>query len=167
MEFAYAAIGRAVVAAQIFETTLVPIFEFFKIHTKSEYLEETGGYLSAGMFKVPITSIVKTLESDGHIAPDLKARLTDYAEDRHTLIHCWVQQHGWPDDNDLPGVGLEKLARLDVLLASSGTATGSEAVQLVEMISKARRLRLEGEGITWSGPALRCLTSEAHSITRA
>jgi hypothetical protein len=33
MQEAYAAIGRAVFAAQRFETALVPIFEFFKLQT--------------------------------------------------------------------------------------------------------------------------------------
>lgn len=66
MQEAYAAIGRAVVAAQMFETALVPIFEFFKMHTKPGYLEKTGGYVSAGAFKVPIKSIVNMLSERGH-----------------------------------------------------------------------------------------------------
>ena len=45
MEQAYAAIGRAVAFAQIFETALIPIFEFFKMQTDPGYLEKTGGYV--------------------------------------------------------------------------------------------------------------------------
>jgi hypothetical protein len=103
MEFAYAAIGRAVVAAQMFETALVPIFEFFKIQTEPGYLEETGGRISAGSFKFPVANIVKALADRGNIASDLEARLTNYVEDRNTLIHRWVLQHGWPDANDAAG----------------------------------------------------------------
>ena len=103
MKDAYAAIGRAVVAAQLFETTLIPIFEFFKMHTKPGYLEKTAGYVSAGAFKVPIKSIVNILSEHGDIAPDLEERLTAYAEDRHILIHRWIQQHGWPADEDVNG----------------------------------------------------------------
>jgi hypothetical protein len=103
MEHAYAAIGRAVVAAQMFETALVSVFEFFKMHTKLGYLEKSGGYVSAGAFKVPIKSIVNMLSQQGDIAPDLEDRLTAYTEDRHVLIHRWTQQHGWPADGDVNG----------------------------------------------------------------
>ena len=43
MEHAYAAIGRAVFAAQLFETAFIPIFEFFTMQTDASYLEKTGG----------------------------------------------------------------------------------------------------------------------------
>ena len=49
MENAYTAIGRAVFYAQIFETALVPIFEFFKMQAEPGYAEKTGGYLSLPM----------------------------------------------------------------------------------------------------------------------
>jgi hypothetical protein len=73
------------------------------MHTKPGYLEKTGGYVSAGAFKVPIKSIVNMLSEQGDIAPDLEHRLTAYAEDRHVLIHRWIQQHGWPADGDVNG----------------------------------------------------------------
>lgn len=103
MEQAYAAIGRAVAFAQIFETALIPIFEFFKMQTELGYIEKTGGYLPAGAFKVPVKNIIKALSAKGDIAPDLEARLNSYVEDRHLLIHRWVQQNGWPADNDAAG----------------------------------------------------------------
>jgi hypothetical protein len=103
MELAYAAIGRAVFAAQLFEVALTPIFEGFKMIVDPAYREKTGGYIPAGAFKVPITSIVKTLVATGDIAPDLEARLVAYAEDRHTLIHRWIINNGWPDDTDAEG----------------------------------------------------------------
>ena len=82
MEQAYAAIGRAVVAAQVFETALIPIFEFFKMRTGLH--REDGGDVRAGAFKVPVKSIVNTLAEQGSIAPDLEMRLSQYVEDRHT-----------------------------------------------------------------------------------
>lgn len=103
MEKAYAAIGRAVVFAQIFEAALIPIFEMFKMQTEPKYLEKTGGYIPAGSFKVPVKSVIKTLSSKGNIAPDLETRLNSYVEDRHVLIHRWFQEHGWPTDNDAAG----------------------------------------------------------------
>ncbi|MDA1082743.1 MAG: hypothetical protein O2973_13960, partial [Gemmatimonadetes bacterium] len=87
----------------MFETTLVPIFEFFKMQSDPAYLERTGGYIPAGAFRVPVKSIVRTLADGGNIAPDLEDRLSRYVEDRHTLIHRWVQERGWPDDSDAAG----------------------------------------------------------------
>jgi len=103
MEQAYAAIGRAVAFAQIFETALIPIFEFFKMQTDPRYLEKTGGYVPAGAFKVPAKNVIKALSAKGDIAPDLEARLNSYVEDRHVLIHRWVQENGWPAENDSTG----------------------------------------------------------------
>ncbi len=92
MNHAYFAIGRAVFAAQMLETALIPIFEFFKMHTEPGYLEKTGGYVTEGAFKVPIKNVVKFLSERGSIAPDLETRLNKYVEDRHLLIHRWIQQ---------------------------------------------------------------------------
>ena len=103
MESAYAAIGRAVFATQLLETALVPIFEFFKMHVEPGYIEKTGGYIPAGAFRVPVKSIVNSLSAKGSIAPDLEQRLSAFTEDRHTLIHRWVQERGWPDDGDAKG----------------------------------------------------------------
>ena len=103
MEHAYAAIGRAVFAAQRLETVLVPIFEFFRMKTEPGYLEKTQGYISAGVFKVPVRRIVTTLSAKGDITPDLEELLSKYIEDRNTLIHRWILKHGWPDDTDANG----------------------------------------------------------------
>lgn len=103
MEQAYAAIGRAVAFAQIFETALIPIFEFFKMQTEPGYREKTGGYVSAGAFKVPVKNIIKALSAKGDLATDLEARLTLYVENRHLLIHRWFQTNGWPAENDAAG----------------------------------------------------------------
>ena len=103
MQQAYTAIGRAVFFAQLFETALIPIFEGFKMQTEPGYLLKTGGYIPAGAFKVPITNIIKVLSAAGNIAPDLEERLTRYAESRHTLVHRWVRDNGWPAEDDVAG----------------------------------------------------------------
>lgn len=103
MELAYTAIGRAVFAAQLFEVALTPIFEGFKMITDPAYREKTGGHISAGAFKVSVATVVKTLAATGDIAPDLQERLLAYSEDRHTLIHRWIINNGWPDDGNEEG----------------------------------------------------------------
>jgi hypothetical protein len=100
MEQAYAAVGRAIVAAQIFETALVPIFELHRVHTEPDRLSETKGYLSAGAFKMPVTNIVKFLSSRGSIAPDLEARLHSYIQDRHLLVHRWLHENPLPLESE-------------------------------------------------------------------
>ena len=103
MEYAYTAIGRAVFAAQLFETALVPIFQFFKMKSEPGYHESTQGHIPDGAFKMPVKAIVNALAEKGSIAPDLEERLSKYAEDRNMLIHRWIQNHGWPDENDAQG----------------------------------------------------------------
>ena len=104
MERAYAAIGRAVFAAQLFETVLAPIFQFLKMKTVSGYLEKTGGLVNAGAYKMPVKNIVRELALTGSLASDLEARLTAYVEDRHTLVHRWVMDNGWLEENDREGL---------------------------------------------------------------
>ena len=82
--------------AQLLETALVPIFEIHRVNTEPDRLAKTDGYLSAGAFKVPTSSIVKMLSDKGSIAPDLETRLKTYIEDRHLLVHRWVQEKGIP-----------------------------------------------------------------------
>lgn len=98
---AYAAIGRAVVATQAFETAFAPIYEFYKMHAIPGHLEKTSGYVQEGTFKMPIRAITKALAESGAIAPELEIRMNEFAEARHRLIHRWVKENGWPDDDDL------------------------------------------------------------------
>lgn len=100
MQNPYAAIGRAVLTAQAFETAIVPIFELFKVHVEAGYLEKTGGRMPEGAFKVPLRNMLKELAKRGGIAPELETQLDAFIEDRHTLIHRCIQTYGWPDEAD-------------------------------------------------------------------
>lgn len=100
MKAAHEAIGRAVLAAQLFETTLVICFQIFKISIEPDYAEKTNRRIPVDAWKVPITAMVNELAKKMHIAADLEQRLRDYAEDRHTLIHRWTLSHGMPDGDD-------------------------------------------------------------------
>jgi hypothetical protein len=61
-----------VFAAQLFETALIPIFELFQMQTMLERLEETGGFVRAGAFKIPIKNRIKSPKEQGQITPDLE-----------------------------------------------------------------------------------------------
>ena len=98
---AFAAIGRAVLAAQVFEHTFIPMAnEGLKAFSEPECGER---YITPEALKQRISVIVKKLDQKKDIAPDLAERLTQYIEDRNTLIHRWIGLHGWPDDNDAEG----------------------------------------------------------------
>ena len=161
MNVAYAAIGRAVLEAQVLETALIPIFEFFKMQTEPGYLEKTGGFVSAGAFKVPVKNVIKYLSERGSIAPDLEARLTQYVESRRLLIHRWVQLHGWPDESDArafePVIALAssvereahelttQFAGYMVKYASPEWAAGDELAYAQKMSELFHRAHLEGK----------------------
>lgn len=102
MEQAYAAIGRAVIAMQMFETTFVIIHEGVKMTTDPEYLRATGGLISETKYKTATKNVVTTLAQRGQIAPDLETRLNTLIDRRHELIHRWFLQNGWPGDDAGP-----------------------------------------------------------------
>ena len=96
MDTTYIAVGRALLATQILETALVPIYELYRVSTEPDRLAKTQGYLSAGAFKVPTSTIVKMLSDKGSIAADLETRIKAYIDNRHLLVHRWTQEHGVP-----------------------------------------------------------------------
>ncbi|ELA00622.1 hypothetical protein D769_04309 [Cupriavidus sp. HMR-1] len=102
MERAYAEIGRAVIAMQMFEVTFVSIHEGFKMITDPAYLEATGGMIEAGRYKTATANVVKALSQRGQIAADLEDRLNTLIDHRNELMHRWFLRNGWPanEDND-------------------------------------------------------------------
>jgi hypothetical protein len=99
MEEVFAAVGKAVIAAQVFETALVPVLELYKIHTEPGRLARTKGHIAPGAFKEPIKNIVKFLEARDGLDPELGQRLVAYSENRHTLVHRWLYENGWPSES--------------------------------------------------------------------
>jgi hypothetical protein len=83
MKRAYAAIGKAVIFAQILEATIVPLSEIFKMKSDPAYFEKTGGFISEGAFKNATTNIIKELEKRAGIDAGRQERLSD----RHRALH--------------------------------------------------------------------------------
>lgn len=96
---AFTAIGRAVWMAQVFEATLVQLFEFFKMQQDLVYAQKTGGYVTPQAYKLAISNLIKALAAKGNIEPELEGKLLKYNEDRHTLVHRWYVQHGYPAED--------------------------------------------------------------------
>jgi len=102
MEQAYADIGRAVIAMQMFEVAFVSIHEGFKMITDPVYLQTTGGMIEEGRYKSATANLVKVLSQRGQIAAELENRLNTLIDRRNELMHRWFLRNGWPenDDND-------------------------------------------------------------------
>lgn len=89
-------IGLAVLEVQVLEVFLTPTYQLFKIATDPSHYEKHKGYIPESAWKQPLTSLVNELDQRGSIDAGLAARFRRFAEQRHTLIHRWVQQCGWP-----------------------------------------------------------------------
>ncbi len=96
MEQAYAAIGRAVLAMQIFEVAFVSIHEGFRMINDETYREATGGLITPEKYRNATANVVKHLKARGDIADDLEARINALIENRNQLMHRWFLQNGWP-----------------------------------------------------------------------
>ncbi|CFK71776.1 Uncharacterised protein [Burkholderia pseudomallei] len=96
MEQAYAAIGRAVLAMQMFEAAFVSIHEGFKMINDEAYREATGGLITPEKYKTATANVVKVLAQRGQIAADLGDRINALIEERNALMHRWFLEHGWP-----------------------------------------------------------------------
>ncbi|RVU43060.1 hypothetical protein [Rubrivivax rivuli] len=122
MTAAFASVGRAVWLCQVFEASLAPIYEFFKMNVQPGYFQKTGGYVAGGAYKNPLKNIVKELSARGNIDPTVESRLEKYIEDRHLLVHRWFIQNGWPKDESVEAWKA---------LESHATAVGDEAQDLM------------------------------------
>jgi hypothetical protein len=102
MEQAYAAIGQAVIAMQMFEVAFVSTHEGFKMITDPAYLQATSGMIEEGRYKNATANVVKALSQSGQIATELENRLNTLIDRRNELMHRWFLRNGWPanDDND-------------------------------------------------------------------
>ncbi|HDR9760795.1 TPA: hypothetical protein ACK3Q6_003260 [Burkholderia cepacia] len=102
MEQAYAAIGRAVIAMQIFEVAFVSIHDGFRMMNGEAYRDATGGFIAPEKYKTATGNVVRVLSQRGQIAADLEVRLNVLIDRRNELMHRWVLHNGWPanDNND-------------------------------------------------------------------
>jgi len=100
MEQAYAAIGRAVIAMQMFEVAFVSIHEGFQMITDPDYLQKTGGMIDEKQYKNATRNVVKNLSQRGQIATELESRLNTLIDRRHELMHRWFLRNGWPMSDD-------------------------------------------------------------------
>lgn len=99
-QHAFAAVGQAVLSCQLLELAIIPIYEFFKMSTDSEYLKKTGGLFKLTKLKLPLRNLLNELVVKGQISPEIGSKLDLFIEARHKLVHRWVQENGTIEDDD-------------------------------------------------------------------
>ena len=75
---AFACVGRAVLLCQQFETSLAPIYEFFKMNVQPDYFEKTGGFVPDSAYTNPLKNILKELIARNHIDAEIESRIDRY-----------------------------------------------------------------------------------------
>ncbi len=116
---AFTEVGKAVYQTQIFEQILLMAFEARRMITESQYRELTQGMIDPKKFKNPIANLIRQLAESRDIDPNLKVRIEELIQKRHTLIHRFVLSNGLGGrDNPAYWNQLKDLAS-DVTLESS------------------------------------------------
>ena len=128
MDLAFREVGRAVFQVQRFEAALTPIYELFKIVTIDGHFERHQGLIPDGAWKLALTALVKELEKKGRIDAEFSARLRAFAVRRHTLIHRWLPQHGWP--------GNDKGTEAYTALTEFACGVAAEAYELTTTVAR-------------------------------
>ena len=97
----YEAIGRAVWAAQVFETIIVVCVELVRLTKEFEAGALTDGLINPKRFKDATMNLLKKLSASNDIDPTFEAKIAALVDKRHTLIHRWFIEKGWPEDEDV------------------------------------------------------------------
>ncbi len=94
----YASIGHAVGMCQLFEfifTVCVKLVYKQKDVTSADDLAP----LDSKSFRVAITGLLNELKQVANVHPEFEAKIIAFSDRRHTLIHRWFNQHGWPEQD--------------------------------------------------------------------
>ena len=104
----YETIGRAVIAAQIFESLIVICAEFLRVSSDIISGKTNDGLINPNKFKVATRTILKELSNTNNIDSNFESRISILVEKRHTLIHRWFVKNGLPEE-------IEEIQKLTLL----------------------------------------------------
>lgn len=91
----YVSIGQAVSLCQMFEFLFVfCVKRVFKEPSPTSVQDIAP--LDHNSFRPAVTSLLRELKGQIHVDPAFEARIIEFSERRHTLIHRWFVQKGWP-----------------------------------------------------------------------
>lgn len=91
----FAAIGHAVVSAQLFEKLFVITARFAVKQANLKVFEEIKTVEAAEAFKQPIKALLKEVSGDLQ-ASGLAERIESLIDDRNLLVHRLVDESPWP-----------------------------------------------------------------------
>lgn len=121
------AIGRAVGAAQMFETVIVVCAEFLRFSKESLAGKETSAFVNTKRLKTATKALLKELSQSNDIAPDFEERVVRLVDKRHILIHRWYAENGWPDEDDVDDINR---------LAALAKEVEGESREIVRMLAQ-------------------------------
>lgn len=95
-EVMHMTIGLAVEACQIFEFSLVTCVTLVFEQQDAESLAEVRA-IKHSDFKVPTKNLLDRLAKVIDVDSSFSGNVLGFSERRHTLIHRWLIQKGWPE----------------------------------------------------------------------
>lgn len=129
LEEMHEAVGRAVLAAQMFEVVFVVCNDLVGMLRR----KSGSSLINPNRYKVPTRNLLKELAAANTIASEFADQIDDLVEKRHLLVHRWFQENGLPGETDV-----NQIAKL-VTLAND-----------VETNSKRISALLAGYVVRWS-----------------
>jgi hypothetical protein len=96
----YEAIGQAVYASQIFEFIFVMTVRLALKQEDVTTLEDLVPLSFKKSFKTPVTSLLRDVGTATHLSDDLVARIEDWVQRRHKIIHRKLLEDGWPENHE-------------------------------------------------------------------
>jgi hypothetical protein len=95
----FEAIGEAVYFSQLFEFIFVLTVRFALQQRDVVTLEDIVPLSFKKSFKAPVTAILREVGTVTALSDDLIARVQDWVQRRHKIIHRKLLEDGWPENH--------------------------------------------------------------------
>ena len=95
---AHATIGCVVSNGQFFEVVFVLCAKLVYAQKDAQTVAEIAP-LGPKTFKAPTTALLRELRDHVKVSEKFEELITDVVDRRHTLIHRWLLEKGWPQDD--------------------------------------------------------------------
>jgi|RhiMetdeSRZDD1v2_1073273.scaffolds.fasta_scaffold335575_2 hypothetical protein len=95
----YETIGRAVASCQMFEFLFVACVKLVFKRGLTTAIDDHAP-LDHNSFRPAVKALLNELKDTITVDQHFEKRIKDFTERRHTLIHRWFIQQGWPSSSD-------------------------------------------------------------------
>lgn len=120
-ETALAMLGLTVLAIQGFERAFALVYLHHRTAVRVGPRLTPDFEMGDPDYRTPTRLHIKNLRQAGRMNDQLAARLLDFVDKRHDIVHRWTTLHGWPADDDA-------VAWVKLLTACVGVMTESNAL---------------------------------------